>query len=407
VPDLVVLLSLAVVTILVFQFSSLDLEISRPFFQPPGKDRWGLRHEMPWVWMQDHIGFFSVLLGLSAFGAVIFGLLAKPNRRLALYGMLVLATIAVGPGLAVNLVLKQFWGRERPRNVQEFGGHTPYRQALDPGRPGTGHSFPCGHSSMGFALGTFYFILRRRKKTVRFAALGAALVIGLLIGWARVVGGAHFFSDVIWSGLIVFFLAWLLYYFIFNIPARERFGGMPLQDHPRWALWLYGGVSLSICAGGFLASPVHHRFNYRQDLTLAAVPARLHLSIDRANIQLEFTAHDRFEILGRSYGFGFYGSRVRHSLHGDATQAGTSWDFRLKPDGYITELDTDLRIRLPASPRCAVDLELKDVELRIEADGPPPPSLRIQRSGGSVVLPDGWSAEGLHIELIDEHRPGK
>ena len=51
--------------------------------------------------------------------------LLLPRRRMLLSGRAVLflmATLALGPGLLVNVILKDHWGRPRPIDVTQFGG---------------------------------------------------------------------------------------------------------------------------------------------------------------------------------------------------------------------------------------------------------------------------------------------
>ena len=55
-----------------------------------------------------------------------------PDRRLLLAPratLFVLATFALGPWLLVNGVLKEFWGRARPRALLEFGGRSTFSPA--------------------------------------------------------------------------------------------------------------------------------------------------------------------------------------------------------------------------------------------------------------------------------------
>ena len=66
-------------------------------------------------------------------------------RKMALTS---LATVALGTGLLVNGIGKDYTGRPRPRTLQEFGGQAQYRPPLDLGTPGVGKSFPCGHCSV-------------------------------------------------------------------------------------------------------------------------------------------------------------------------------------------------------------------------------------------------------------------
>jgi len=119
---------------------------------------------------------------------------------------LIILTLALGPGLLVNGMLKPVWGRPRPHQVQAFGGSRSYQPWWQPGNFGGGKSFSSGHTAMGFVLVAGVFLVpSRRPSWRRGLALGGALAYGSLVGVARVVQGAHFLSDVLWSGILICF----------------------------------------------------------------------------------------------------------------------------------------------------------------------------------------------------------
>ncbi|QLQ32405.1 MAG: phosphatase PAP2 family protein [Candidatus Thiothrix singaporensis] len=131
------------------------------------------------------------------------------------------AGVHPGPGLLVNSLFKDHWGRPRPLQVEQLGGQEHY---APPGyfvANGHGRSFPSGHSSVGFAFIAFWFLLRRHKPTLAKMALLLSLLFGCTIGLTRMAAGGHFLSDVMWSGWVVLFASWLLYYPIMRIPERE------------------------------------------------------------------------------------------------------------------------------------------------------------------------------------------
>jgi lipid A 4'-phosphatase len=122
---------------------------------------------------------------------------------------LLLIVLAIGPGLIVNGILKEHWGRARPRDVTQFGGTRSFTPALViADQCERNCSFSAGHPSAGFALAAlgYAYLSRRRRRGAILAATG----FGLLIGFARVAAGAHFLSDVLFSGLIVIGLAVVL-----------------------------------------------------------------------------------------------------------------------------------------------------------------------------------------------------
>ncbi|MFH1755629.1 MAG: phosphatase PAP2 family protein, partial [Candidatus Latescibacterota bacterium] len=130
----------------------------------------------------------------------------------------------VGPGLIVNSVFKQNWGRPRPRDLVEFSGGKPYVMVWDKRSPDGGNSFASGHASTGFYLFTPFFFLRRRSKYWALFFLASGLGYGSLIGLARIIQGAHFLSDVVWAGGFVY-LSGLAFFYLLR-PDRECAGSI-------------------------------------------------------------------------------------------------------------------------------------------------------------------------------------
>lgn len=125
---------------------------------------------------------------------------------------LILALI-LGPGLMVNAVLKDTWGRARPLQIQEFGGkamHTP-PFIISKANKRNG-SFVCGHAAVGFAFVALGFVFRRREKEIFYASL----LTGSFIGLVRMAQGGHFLSDVIFSFFFTYITIRLLYYFMYK-----------------------------------------------------------------------------------------------------------------------------------------------------------------------------------------------
>ncbi|MDP1879714.1 MAG: phosphatase PAP2 family protein [Parachlamydiaceae bacterium] len=136
-------------------------------------------------------------------------------RKPCLYLIL---TLAIGSGLFVHLVLKEHWGRPRPRQVIEFGGEQtfkPYYVYNGKNINQPSKSFSCGHCSVGF----FFFALAlfgkyAHSRLIFWIGLGLALILGILLSLARIAQGGHFFSDTLASALIMWLTAWILSYFL-------------------------------------------------------------------------------------------------------------------------------------------------------------------------------------------------
>ena len=100
--------------------------------------------------------------------------------------------------LVVNVILKNMWGRSRPNDVSYFGGFQDFTPWYKISNACTSNcSFVSGDSSVGFLLIIFYFI----TKKVVYLYLG--LILGSALGFIRIVAGGHFFSDIIFSQIVV------------------------------------------------------------------------------------------------------------------------------------------------------------------------------------------------------------
>ena len=165
-----------------------------------------LYRSVPWIVAAQVVGIPLLLLLGWWRGRAVAGVGLKQ-------GLFVLLVLAFGPGLAVNTVLKDHWGRARPSQVVEFGGPQTFTRAPLPATAcDTNCSFVSGHAAAGFGLIAFAFLARDRR---RRQAIGAgAVAAGALIGLARMAQGAHFLSDVVFAGLVVCGIAWLLAWMI-------------------------------------------------------------------------------------------------------------------------------------------------------------------------------------------------
>ena len=131
--------------------------------------------------------------------------------------LFLIAAIAIGPGLVVNTVFKEQWGRARPRDIVEFGGDRTFTPAFVISDQCEGNcSFVSGHSSVPFAFVAFGWVVRRR----RWAIFAGSTAFGGLVGLGRIIQGAHFLSDVVFSGIFVFVIAYLLAH-AFRLPATS------------------------------------------------------------------------------------------------------------------------------------------------------------------------------------------
>jgi len=99
-------------------------------------------------------------------------------------------SLLLGPGLAVNTLFKDHWGRARPAQVSEFGGTARFTPAwVISEQCGRNCSFVCGDASLGYALVAVAFVSRRP----RFWFVGG-LAVGTALGLMRMGQGGHFLT---------------------------------------------------------------------------------------------------------------------------------------------------------------------------------------------------------------------
>jgi lipid A 4'-phosphatase len=192
--------------------TGLDLALERRFYlEGTG---WALGDLNPWRALYRYGTFPAWIVGGGSFVLLIAGFCwtrAYPLRKTALFLVLF---AALGPGLIVNTVFKDHWGRPRPRQMLVFGGDRQFHQVWERGESGKGRSFPSGHASAAFYLMAPYFVLRARNlRRARLALLGG-VCYGVVMGVARMAQGGHFASDVLWAGGVVYLVGLCLYYLL-------------------------------------------------------------------------------------------------------------------------------------------------------------------------------------------------
>ena len=122
------------------------------------------------------------------------------NNRLRQRSVFLLLALVLGPGLVVNQVFKENWGRARPREMVEFGGAHQYTPPLDISKECDGNcSFVSGHASGAFFLLSLSWVFRQRRW------FWFSLCLGGLVGMGRVLQGGHFVSDVVFAFWAVYF----------------------------------------------------------------------------------------------------------------------------------------------------------------------------------------------------------
>ncbi len=167
-------------------------------------------------------GLVYIICGLAIL--IVLVRLVKPKwHKLPLKAaILVIFTFALGPGLLVNAILKNHWGRPRPYQVQQFGGHAHYQKPwVISDQCATNCSFVCGDASAAFAFWALLPLFRRRYSRIIYGV--GVLAFGLFIGLIRMAQGGHFLSDVLLSGCLVYLITWLGYWYLYRRQSKYLF----------------------------------------------------------------------------------------------------------------------------------------------------------------------------------------
>lgn len=210
-----ILACFAASSLLLMAFPRIDLYISRLFFD----ESFHLSTQWWSQFMHESMGYFLCLSLATVIGLYLCNTLSKRNvcgvdGKKVVYLFLVLI---VGAGVIVNLVLKDNFGRARPRNVVEFGGTQLYTAPfIISGECAKNCSF-----SSGEAAGGFFALALARALSRRRALLVTGIGFGVLASFCRVATGAHFFSDTVVSFFVMLIVTDVLYYYLVS-TERER-----------------------------------------------------------------------------------------------------------------------------------------------------------------------------------------
>ncbi len=212
---IVTLVSAAVVGLLFGFFPQLDLDIASLFYDP-GTKNFPLSKSFAFRYVREAAVWIQVLLIAPSVIALLIKLVmprAKPwmSSRAAIF---LIATLALAPGLVVNVLLKNHWDRPRPVAVTEFGGSERFVPWWDPrGQCRKNCSFVSGETSSAFWT---LAPAALAPAPWRFLAYTSAIAFGIGMGVVRMAMGGHFFTDIVFAGLFTFIIIVLTHRLIYR-----------------------------------------------------------------------------------------------------------------------------------------------------------------------------------------------
>jgi lipid A 4'-phosphatase len=204
-------------------FPQLDLAIAAQFYPvvDAHNNHFAWRLSQPMSSARDIGLWVGTVLVAPAVVATLVKLI-WPRRRMFVSGsaaLFLMATLALGPGLLANVLLKDHWGRPRPIDVTQFGGDQHFVAWWDPRGDCPGN---CAFVS-GDVSGAFWTLAPAALAPPQWRALayGAALALGVGMAAIRMMAGAHFFTDTVFAGIFTFMIIWIVHGLIYRWPRTR------------------------------------------------------------------------------------------------------------------------------------------------------------------------------------------
>lgn len=341
---------------LVFAHFNLDRRISGVFHSP--REGFFLEKQAPWSWLYRYgtmPGLVFIALGIFAFFMSTVSERWTDIRRPA---AIVVLTALLGSGIMANVILKPYWGRPRPSQTTDFGGEWRYRNALSPGIPGKGQSFPSGHCTIAF-LFTSAWAARRKFPKSAFALSVFGLAYGLLMSAARIVQGAHFATDAMWAlGVMVLSAGFWDILLPDPLPGRQKAAG---RIRPVPAV-----IALAALLVLVLDFASHRPFFEHSRRYVYLEPGTKRIVI-RANVafareQVLRQGEGPARILLDSQGFGFFSAKRRLADRREVRGDTLIHHYDIRMDGWFSELNHSVKVILPPSVPADLAIEFETGE---------------------------------------------
>ena len=180
-------------------FPELDIWVSGYFFDRVSHDWW--LSDNPLVLLSYEVfrvlPYYLIPIIIALFlSSITFRKISETKLRKVLVFLLVV--LLVGPGLVVHKLFKDESGRARPQDVSFFSGEQQFTPPfIKSNQCSDNCSFVSGHAAMGF----FFIALSWAFNNPRWVFYGGAT--GFIVGFGRVVQGAHWASDILFGFFLV------------------------------------------------------------------------------------------------------------------------------------------------------------------------------------------------------------
>lgn len=193
----------------------LDLAISQYFYDPETQQ---FTNNAFYNFLYDYGPIPSIATVVCAIFIYLISFIFPKWKKWRASSLIMILTMVLGVLVITHGLLKDHWGRPRPKQITEFGGNQSFRPYYSPNffhQPEPSKSFACGHCSTGFYFFALAIVGRRLKsKLLMTTGFLLAFTLGILLSLMRIAQGGHFLSDTLFSALIMWYTAlicdWLI-----------------------------------------------------------------------------------------------------------------------------------------------------------------------------------------------------
>lgn len=211
---------LAVISVFFTIFPSIDLAATSLFHR--AGEGFPLASQPFFMRLRELGPFLVKLIAGSCAAILLFAFLTGriPEGLRLRTPLFLLSTLAIGPGVVVNALFKNNWGRPRPNAVDAFGGDAPYVPVWRiTDHCDTNCSFVSGEASSSFWLIALAFVA---PPAWRKAVLVAVLPLVVALSANRVAFGGHFLSDTLISWGLTLLVIVAVHHLLYGTDLVER-----------------------------------------------------------------------------------------------------------------------------------------------------------------------------------------
>ena len=223
---------------------------------------------------------------------------------------------------------------------------------------------------MGFVLLSMIG-LHRRSKALALGGAVAGVVLGVLLSAARIVQGAHFLSDTIWSAGIVCLTVTLLYAYLAPFQSSNAMPHTGTGRRPgKITTMLAIGAAVFLMAAAFMTRrPFYSTTIYPLLMGPSIEQVAIHINADPERVTVKHSGRQEGCLQVDAHGFGWL--KFNYHMGCETRIAGRVLNIYLdaRPRSYFAELNHSLTLTLPKRDGHQIVVKVNDSRILAVPDG--------------------------------------